>query len=112
MSKIGGLAAALALLACTTSAAPATAEQSAPRTVGQVQQISIQTDMLTELRPYLATLKASDAELIREGYAACASLLFRDKNEYRDAVLRDYPDVNLAVDHLTVAAAAKKYLCP
>lgn len=110
MSKIGGLVTAIVLVACTGSAAPATIE--APRTVGQARPLSIQTDMLDELKPILTTLKATDAELIREGYAACANLLFRNKDEYREAVLKDYPDVALAVDHLTVAAAAKKYLCP
>ena len=111
MGKFGGLIAVAALIACTASAAP-TLATAAPRTVEQAQPLSIQTDMLDDLKPILTTLKASDAELIREAYAACANLLFRDKDEYRAAVLKDYPDVSLAVDHLTVAAAAKKYLCP
>lgn len=113
MGKIGGYAAAavVALLACTASAAPAAIAEPS-KAVAQIQRVSVQTDMLDELRPYLTTLKASDAELMREAYAACANLLFRDKDEYRAAVLKDYAsDVNLAVDHLTVAAAAKKYLC-
>lgn len=98
------------LIACTASAAPAVVSQPTEAVV-QVQPTSIQTDMLDELRPILTTLKADDTELIREAYAACANLLFRDKDSYREAVLKDYPDVHLAVDHLTVAAAAKKYLC-
>jgi hypothetical protein len=112
MGKIGGYAAAaiMALLACTASAAPTTATEPA-KAVAQIQRASVQSDMLDELRPYLTTLKASDAELMREAYAACANLLFRDKDEYREAVLKEYPDVKLAVDHLTVAAAAKKHLC-
>lgn len=110
MRKIGGLAAVVVLIACTASAAPAVVSQPA-EAVAQVQPTSIQTDMLDELRPILTTLKADDTELIREAYAACANLLFRDKDSYREAVLKDYPDVALAVDHLTVAAAAKKYLC-
>jgi hypothetical protein len=111
MRKIGGLAAALVLLACTASAAPATVSQSA-KGVATIQRTSIQTDMIAELRPYLTKLVATDAELMSEGFGACANLLFRDKDEYRAAVLKDYPDVAVAVDHLTVAAAAKKYLCP
>jgi len=109
MGKIGGLAAAaiVALIACTASAAPAKVTES----VAHVQALSVQSDMLIELRPILTTLKASDDELLREAYAACANLLFRDKDSYREAVLKDYPDVAIAVDHLTVAAAAKKYLC-
>ena len=108
MGKIGGLVAAVVLVACTASAAPA---QTVVEPVVQVQPLSVQTDMLAELLPVLTTLKASDDELLREAYAACANLLFRDKDSYREAVLKDYPDVALAVDHLTVAAAAKKYLC-
>lgn len=113
MGKIGGYAAAavVALLACTASAAPAAIAEPS-KAVAQIQRVSVQRDMLDELRPYLTTLKSSDTELMREAYAACANLLFRDKDEYRAAVLNDYPDVNLAVDHLTVAAAAKKHLCP
>ena len=111
MGKLGGLVAAVALAACTASAAPAAMSQPA-ETVASIQPTSVQTDMLTELRPYLTALKSSDSEIMREAYAACANLLFRDKDEYRAAVLKDYPDVALAVDHLTVAAAAKKYLCP
>ena len=101
----------MALIACTASAAPAQVIEPA-RAVAHIQPSSTQTDMLTELRPYLTRLVASDAEIMREAYAACANLLFRDKDEYRQAVLKDYPEVALAVDHLTVAAAAKKYLCP
>jgi hypothetical protein len=72
---------------------------------------SVQGDMLTELRPLLTTLKADDAALISEAYGACMSLVFQDKNAYREGVMKQYADVNLAVDHLTVAAAAKHYLC-
>lgn len=113
MGKIGGLAAAaaVALIACTASAAPAQVMEPAAE-VAHIQPASIQGDMLNELRPILTTLKADDAELLREAYAACANLLFRDKDSYREAVLKDYPDVYLAVDHLSVAAAAKYYLCP
>lgn len=113
MGKLGGFAAAavVALLACAASAAPAAVAEPA-KAVTAIQRVSVQSDMLAELKPILTTLKATDAELMREAYAACANLLFRDKDEYRQAVLNDYPDVALAVDHLTVAAAAKKYLCP
>lgn len=69
-------------------------------------------DMLNELRPLLTTLVDDDAALIREGFEACANLIFRDKDKYREAVMGQYPDLNLALDHLTVAAAAKQYLCP
>jgi len=107
MGKIGGLVAAVVLVVCTASAAPAQVAEPA----ASIKPLSIQSDMLAELRPVLTTLKASDDELLREASAACANLLFRDKDSYREAVLKDYPDVALAVDHLTVAAAAKKYLC-
>lgn len=72
---------------------------------------SVQGDMLTELRPLLTTLKASDSDLLSEAYGACVNLVFRDKDSYREGVMKGYADVNLALDHLTVAAAAKQYLC-
>lgn len=69
--------------------------------------------MLTELRPLLKTLKAEDSALIREGFEACGNLMLRDNDSYREAMLKQYePDLALGLDHLTVAAAAKKYLCP
>lgn len=70
------------------------------------------TDMLNELRPLLTVLVADDAALVREGFEACANLLFRDKDSYREAVLAQHADMSLALDHLTVAAAAKQHLCP
>lgn len=74
---------------------------------------SVQGDMLAELRPLLKTLTASDSELMSEAYGACANLLFRDKDSYRESVLGKYAaDVSLGLDHLAVAAAAKQYLCP
>lgn len=112
MRKIGGLAviAALTLAGCSApTATPAPDIQ--PVVEVQHAATNVQSDMLTELRPLLTTLKVDDSELLREAYAACANLLFRDKDSYREAVLKDYPDVSLAVDHLTVAAAAKQYLC-
>lgn len=111
MKKIGGIAviAAFVLAGCS---APVAESQRKVQPVVQVKPALVQGDMLTELRPLLTTLKASDAELLSEAYGACANLLFRDKDAYREAVLRDYPDVALALDHLTVAAAGKKYLCP
>jgi len=72
---------------------------------------SIQGDMLGALRPVLTTLKADDAALISEAYGACMSLVFQSKDAYREGVMKQYADVKLAVDHLTVAAAAKHYLC-
>jgi hypothetical protein len=71
-----------------------------------------QSDMIAALRPVLTTLKASDAALIGEAYGACMSLVFQDKDAYREGIMKQYADVNLALDHLTVAAAAKHYLCP
>ena len=68
--------------------------------------------MLTDLRPILTTLKASDSDLISEAYGACMSLVFQSKDAYREGVMKQYADVKLAVDHLTVAAAAKQRLCP
>ena len=67
--------------------------------------------MLSGLRPLLTTLKASDADLMSEAYGACMSLVFQIKDAYREGVMKQYANVNLAVDHLTVAAAAKQYLC-
>ena len=67
--------------------------------------------MLTALRPILTTLNASDSDLISEAYGACMSLVFQSKDAYREGVMKQYADVKLAVDHLTVAAAAKHYLC-
>ncbi|WP_157731838.1 hypothetical protein [Arthrobacter sp. YN] len=117
MGKIGGLtvsfATALVLAGCTapvTEAAPAVEAE-----IQQVAQVStaVQDAMLIELRPLLKTLKSSDAELTREAYEACANLLFRSKDSYREGVMNDYAsDLTLALDHLTVAAAAKQYICP
>ena len=70
------------------------------------------TEMLNELRPLLTSIESSDAALVSEAFEACANLLFRDKDKYRDAVMAQYADIELALDHLSVAAAAKKYLCP
>ena len=67
--------------------------------------------MLGALRPVLKALKADDAALISEAYGACMSLVFQSKDAYREGIMKKYADVNLAVDHLTVAAAAKYYLC-
>jgi hypothetical protein len=108
MGKLGGLVllAALALTSC--AAAPLAA--SVP--VAKVQPAaSVQGDMLTALRPLLTTLKADDAALLSEGFGACMSLVFQSKDAYREGVMKQYADVKLALDHLTVAAAAKKYLC-
>jgi len=107
MGKVGGLAlvAVMALTGCASSAAvmePAANIQPAA---------SFQGEMLTALRPILTTLKASDSDIISEAYGACMSLVFQDKDAYREGVMKQYADVKLAVDHLTVAAAAKQYLC-
>ena len=107
MGKIGGILLA-ALIVATASSSPVAAVEP----VANVQPAtSAQADMLTEIRPHLTTLKASDADLISEAYGACINLVFRDKVSYREGVMKQYADVNLAVDHLTVAAAAKHYLC-
>lgn len=69
--------------------------------------------MMSALRPLLKSLNATDSALTSEAFGACASLLFRDKDGYREALLNQYQsDVTLGLDHLTVAAAAKQYLCP
>ena len=107
MGKIGGLAlvAVMALTGCASSAA-------AMEPVAHIQPAaSVQGDMLTALRPVLTTLKADDAALISEAYGACMSLVFQSKDAYRESVMKQYADVKLAVDHLTVAAAAKQHLC-
>ena len=107
MGKIGGILLA-ALIAATASSAPVSAVEPA----ANVQPAaSFQGDMLTELRPLMTTLKADDAALISEAYGACMSLVFQSKDAYREGVMKQYADVKLAVDHLTVAAAAKQYLC-
>ena len=97
------------LIAATASAS------SAPAAVSPVAKVqpatSIQGDLLTELRPLMTTLKADDAALISEAYGACMSLVFQSKDAYREGVMKQYADVRVAVDHLTVAAAAKQYLC-
>jgi hypothetical protein len=107
MGKLGGLV-LIAALALTGSAAPAVATAPA----AHVQPAtSIQGDMLTALRPLMTTLKASDSDLISEGYGACMALVFQNKDAYREGIMKQYADTNLALDHLTVAAAAKQYLC-
>ena len=107
MGKIGGLAlvAVLGLTGCASSAV------SAEPAANIQPAASVTSDMLTGLRPHLTTLKASDSDLISEAYGACVSLVFQSKDAYRDGVMKQYADVKLAVDHLTVAAAAKNYLC-
>jgi len=108
MGKIGGLAlvAVLGLTGCASSAAASEPAANIHQAAG------IQRDMLTDLRPILTTLKASDSDLISEAYGACMSLVFQSKDAYREGVMKQYADVKLAVDHLTVAAAAKQRLCP
>ena len=107
MGKIGGILLA-ALIAATASSAPVSAVEPA----ANVQPASsVQGDLLTALRPILTTLNTSDSDLISEAYGACMSLVFQSKDAYREGVMKQYADVKLAVDHLTVAAAAKHYLC-
>jgi len=72
---------------------------------------TVQSDMLSAVRPHLAALKAGDSDILSEAYGACVSLVFQSKDAYRESVMKQYADVKLAVDHLTVAAAAKQYLC-
>lgn len=116
MGKFGGLivgfSVAIALVGCSAPSANEPSAEEAP--IQQVAHVSaaVQDSMLTELRPLLKSLTASDAELTREAYEACANLLFRTKDSYREGVLKEYPDITLALDHLTVAAAAKQYICP
>ena len=100
----------MAVLGLTGCASPVALE-AAPAANVQVAS-SAQSNMLAELRPHLKTLKVGDSELVREAFGACANLIFRDKDSYREGVFADYPDMTLALDHLTVAAAAKKHLCP
>ncbi len=108
MKNIVGLVviATLSLAGFTASSAVAT-----PEPVPVVQTPA--AHMLDELRPLLKTLKAEDSDLVREGYEACYALQSQDKDSYREEVLQRYePDLTLGLDHLTVAAAAKLYLCP
>ncbi|UOD80360.1 hypothetical protein [Paenarthrobacter ureafaciens] len=113
MGKIGGIivVAALALAGCSP-ASETTQSDVQPASQVQHAAVSIQGDMLTELRPLLKSVKFDDATLVSKAYAACANLIFRDKDSYREAVLRDHPDLTVALDELTIAAAGKKYLCP
>lgn len=109
MGKLGGIILLSALALSGFAAAPSVVEP-----VSQVQKMpaSVQSDMLAELRPLLTTLEASDGALIQEAFIACGNLAFRDKDAYRQAVLAQHPeDLALGLDHLTVAAAAKQYLC-
>lgn len=106
MGNIGGLVlvGVLALTGCASS-------DPAMESVAAVKPAAVQSEMISALRPLLRTLKVSNAALIAEAYGACMSLVFQDKNAYRDGIMKQYADVDLAVDHLTVAAAAKQYLC-
>lgn len=97
------------MLALTGCAAPAALEAEPAANVQPAA--SVQSAMLAELRPLLKTLQASDSDLMSAAFGVCANLIFRDKDSYREAVLSKYPDITLALDHLTVAAAAKQYLC-
>jgi hypothetical protein len=109
MGKLGGiiLVSVLALTGCA-SAPPAPVERAA-----EVRPaVSVQSGMIAELRPALKSLNASDSELMTEAYRACITLLFRSKDSYRETALAQYQDMTLGLDHLTVAAAAKRYLCP
>lgn len=108
MGKIGGILLA-ALIAATVSASSAPAAAGVEANVRPAS--TAQGDMLAALRPLMTTLKASDADLIGEAFGACMSLVFQNKDAYREGIMKQYADVNLAVDHLTVAAAAKQYLC-
>ncbi|MDJ0321652.1 hypothetical protein [Pseudarthrobacter sp. PS3-L1] len=108
--------AALAVLAgIALAGCSAPIQQAAPvvevERVGDVSAEQRQT-MLGDLRPVLVELEASDAAIYREAYEACANLLIRDRDAYREAVIEQYPSIELALDHLSVAAAAKKYICP
>lgn len=108
MGKIGGLA-LLGLGALTGCSAPVAQHMEAAAIVQPAT--NVQGDMLAALRPVLTALKADDAALISEAYGACMSLVFQSKDAYREGVMKQYTDVKLAVDHLTVAAAAKQHLC-
>lgn len=108
MGKLGGLT-LIAALTLTGCSAPAPQRMEAVAVVQPAT--SVQSDMLSAVRPRMAALKASDSDILSEAYGACVSLVFRSKDSYREGVMKQYADVKLAVDHLTVAAAAKQYLC-
>lgn len=112
MKKLTALAlAALVLTGCAV--APASAPYATPAIEPAVAVAApAHTEMLASLRPVLTTLKSDDSALIREGFEACANLLFRDKDKYAADVRAKYSNQEEALDHLTVAAAAKFYLCP
>jgi hypothetical protein len=105
MGNIGGII-LLSTLVLTGCASPAEAPIERAASVQPAASA-----MLTELRPHLTALKASDSDLLAEAYGACAVLALRGKDSYREDVMNQYPDVTLAVDHLTVAAAAEQHLC-
>jgi hypothetical protein len=112
MGKLGGLAliGGLTLSGCTANALEAVpveaSEQATAKPAGADK-------MLVELRPLVQTLGASDADLTRQAFEACRELLLHSADSYRESVLAKYPnDLERGLADLTIAAAAKKYLCP
>lgn len=106
MGKLGGIvtAGALVLAGCASPDELASNVQPAA---------SVKDEMLEELRPHLKTLRASDDDLVDEARDACEKLSRRGRDDFRESLLEKYDkDLTRGLDHLTVAAAGKKYLCP
>jgi hypothetical protein len=74
---------------------------------------SVGDRMMDELRSHLQKFKASDDDLMDAARAACEKLSRVGRDDYREGVLEKYDDdVTQGLDHLTVAAAGKTFLCP
>lgn len=113
MKLLGGLALLCAIMLTGCSAPMQVAEQPVAEIVPVVDIGADKPEtMLEELRPLLTKLKDRDSSIYQEAYEACSALLDQDKDAYRKAVLKKYKNVELATDHLMVAAAAKKHICP
>lgn len=67
--------------------------------------------MVDDIRANVTTLAGNDAELVAEAGTACALIALRGKDAYRESVMAAHADVAVALDHLVVAAAAKKHIC-
>lgn len=106
MGNLGGLVVAVVLVLAGCASPLEFASNVQPAT-------SVKDEMLDELRPHLKTLDASDEDLVDEARDACGKLSRRGRDEFRESLLKKYDeDLTRALDHLTVAAAGKKYLCP
>lgn len=113
MQKLGGLLVVGALWALTGCSSPQPVTSRPPQVVPVVEVADdARPGLLAALRPALTTLDESDESLFALAEDACASLASMSKDEYRESVRAKHPDIDEAMDYLTIAAAAKQYLCP